>query len=122
MGALAVALGALGAHYMKQQAALGYITADALTGFETGVRFHLIHTVAMLAIALYSLNNNVKGLHRAFNFFIAGITLFSGSLYFLCTRALLNADWLTVLGPVTPVGGICFIVGWIFIAGAFKKS
>ncbi len=122
-GALAVALGALGAHYLKNKMQAGLISADALSGFETAVKYHLFHTLALLAVLFMIKDRPSKILKRAFAFFFWGMVMFSGSLYLLCTRQLFNADWLKVLGPVTPFGGVLMIMGWLSIAWAgIKKS
>lgn len=115
-GALAVALGALGAHYLKNKMQAGLISVDALAGFETAVKYHLFHTLAMLLVVIMLKDNPSKRLSRAYTFFFWGIVLFSGSLYLLCTRQLFHAEWLRVLGPVTPIGGVLMILGWISIA------
>ena len=118
-GAIAVALGALGAHYLKQKAAEGILTADNLHAFDTAVKYHLYHTLAIFCIALFSGKLNHKFLEHAGNFFMVGIALFSGSIYILSTRALFGIEGLSWLGPVTPIGGVLFIIGWLmlFIAG-----
>jgi uncharacterized membrane protein YgdD (TMEM256/DUF423 family) len=122
-GALAVALGALGAHALKNELPSGKITADQLAGFETAVRYHMYHTFAMLFVVLIGFHMNARLLKWTFNLFITGIILFSGSLYLLCTRNLLDAEWLRFLGPVTPLGGLCLITGWLSLAfSAFKKG
>jgi len=122
LGAKAVALGALGAHFLKGKVAEGIVTADQLDGFEKGVKYQMYHTLGMLMILLLKNNYSSKYFDWAYSFFFWGIVLFSGSLYFLCTRNLFGAEWLKVLGPVTPLGGICFIIGWIFIALAGSKG
>jgi uncharacterized membrane protein YgdD (TMEM256/DUF423 family) len=77
----------------------------------------------MLAVVLLRLNYDSKYLMWAYNLFFLGIILFSGSLYFLCTRNLYGADWLKFLGPVTPIGGLLFVAGWLFLAfSAIKKT
>ncbi len=116
LGAIAVALGALGAHFLKSKLPTGLITQDQLAGFDTAVKYQMYHTLAMLALILLSKNNPHKFINWAFNCFLIGIVMFSGSLYFLCTRNLFGAEWLKVLGPVTPIGGLFFIAGWIFLA------
>lgn len=122
-GALAVALGALGAHALKNQLAGGLITPDQLNGFDTGVKYHMYHTLAMLAIVLIGDKGHATWLTRAYALFLLGIILFSGSLYFLCTRGLLGAEWLRFLGPVTPLGGVCFVAGWLCLGlGLHKKG
>ena len=122
-GAIAVALGALGAHALKGQLQTGLITPDLLNGFDTAVKYQMYHTFAMLAVVLLKLKYESKFLNRAYNLFLWGIILFSGSLYFLCTRNIYGADWLKFLGPVTPIGGILFVAGWLCLAvSAIKKS
>ena len=123
LGAIAVALGALGAHFLKGKLSTGLITPDQLNGFDTAVKYQMYHLLAMLALVLLSKHSSHKFIHWAYNCFLTGIILFSGSLYFLCTRNLFGADWLKVLGPITPIGGLFFIAGWIFLAlTALKKD
>ena len=116
LGSIAVALGALGAHYLKSKIETGLITIDQVNGFDTGVKYHIYHTLAMLIVFLLAKQIQSNYLKWAFNCFLIGIILFSGSLYLLCTRNLFHADWLSFLGPITPIGGLFFIVGWFFIA------
>jgi uncharacterized membrane protein YgdD (TMEM256/DUF423 family) len=116
LGALAVALGALGAHFLKSKMDTGLITADQLSGFDTGVKYHMYHVIGMLIIVLLKNQYSSKALSLAYGFFFWGIILFSGSLYFLCTRQLLGMEWLKFLGPVTPLGGILFVAGWLCLA------
>jgi len=116
LGAIAVALGALGAHFLKGKLSTGLITPDQLNGFDTAVKYQIYHVLAMLALYLFSKHNTHKYINWAFHSFLIGIVCFSGSLYFLCTRNLFGADWLKVLGPITPIGGLFFVAGWIFIA------
>ncbi len=124
LGAIAVALGALGAHFLKSKLPTGLITPDQLNGFDTAVKYQMYHTLAMLALVLLSKNTSHKFINWAYNCFFIGIIMFSGSLYFLCTRNLFGAEWLKVLGPITPIGGLFFIAGWIFLAlvGFNKES
>jgi uncharacterized membrane protein YgdD (TMEM256/DUF423 family) len=70
----------------------------------------------MLIVFLLAKQIQSNYLKWAFNCFLIGIILFSGSLYLLCTRNLFHADWLSFLGPITPIGGLFFIAGWFFIA------
>lgn len=122
-GAMAVALGALGAHALKNQLAGGLITIDQLNGFDTAVKYQMYHTLAMLLVIVLSANGYSKLLKWSYRLFFVGILLFSGSLYFLCTRNLFGAEWLRVLGPITPLGGLCFIAGWLCLAlSKFKKG
>lgn len=116
LGAIAVALGALGAHFLKSKLQTGLITPDQLNGFDTAVKYQMYHVFGMLAIVLLQKQHPHKFLGWAYAFFFWGIILFSGSLYFLTTRHLVGADWLKVLGPITPLGGLCFVAGWVFLA------
>lgn len=122
LGAKAVALGALGAHALKNQIPSGLMTEDLVNGFDTGVKYQMYHTLAMFMILLLNKDNANKFLRYSYNLFFAGIVFFSGSLYFLCTRHLLGAEWLKFLGPITPIGGILFVLGWIFLFYAAFKS
>ena len=109
-GGLAVVLGAFGAHGLKRK-----IEDRLLDTFHTAVEYQLFHALALLltAILLQQWGKSVPLEITAWAF-MAGILLFSGSLYGL---VLTDMKW---LGPVTPIGGLCFIVGWIslFYAGA----
>ena len=124
LGALAVALGALGAHFLKGKLDTGLITAEQVNGFDTGVKYHIYHVLAMLMIVLMKNTYQSRFLNSAYGFFFWGIVLFSGSLYFLCTRNLFGAEWLKILGPVTPIGGLAFVAGWLClcIAAIYKKQ
>lgn len=115
LGAIAVALGALGAHFLKSKVQAGIMTLDQLDGFDKGVKYQMYHVLAMFMIVIYQKYNSHKFLNLAYSFFLFGIILFSGSLYFLCTRNLLGMEWLKFLGPITPIGGVCFIVGWVLL-------
>jgi len=122
-GALAVALGAFGAHFLRGKMQVGIISSEAFSGFETAVKYHLIHTLAMFILIVLMKSETSKWLERAYTFFFLGIILFSGSLYVLCTRSLFDAEWLKILGPVTPIGGLFLILGWLSISlAAIKKS
>lgn len=105
-GILAVALGAFGAHALKAK-----LTAlDLLGTYQTAVQYHFYHTLALLLVGFISLNDtHSKFLLRSAWLFAVGIVLFSGSLYALCFTGL------TIFGPVTPVGGFAFILGWLFL-------
>lgn len=113
-GLCAVALGAFGAHRLKE-----LLSSQMLSAFETGVRYQFYHTLALLFVALAA--NDNKMLNRAATFFMTGIILFSGSIYGMALSSIGGNTW-AWLGPVTPVGGLCFMTGWLFlIIHAFKK-
>ena len=112
LGAVAVILGAFGAHYLKK-----ILTAESLQTFEVAVRYQFYHAIALLAAGILYKDFSGKLMQWAGNFFITGTILFSGSLYLLCTQPLWR--W---LGPVTPLGGLCFILGWLLMAISFTKK
>lgn len=122
LGAIAVSLGALGAHALKNQLPTGLITPDQLNGFDTAVKYQMYHTLAMLMVVILKHFFDNKFLGMAYQLFFWGIILFSGSLYLLCTRNLLGMDGLRVLGPVTPLGGLLFVAGWLSLCLAALKK
>lgn len=109
-GALAVILGAFGAHGLKPQ-----LTEYQIGIFETGNNYHFYHTLAIGLCALISMHHRDKWVKWSAYLFLIGIICFSGSLYLLATRDLLGISHWSWLGPVTPIGGILFILGWIFL-------
>ncbi len=113
LGALAVILGAFGAHGLKQILPQEYIST-----FETGVRYHFYHVFALLATGILPERFQSKWMNTAGYSFITGIILFSGSLYLLTALKATNTVGLSGIGIITPFGGMFFIVGWISIAMA----
>lgn len=106
-GLLAVAVGAFGAHALR-----GRLAEDMLTTFEIGARYHMYHGLALLAVAWVAGRWPGPAASTAGWLFVAGLVLFSGSLYLL---ALTGQRW---LGAVTPLGGLCFLGGWLALARA----
>ncbi len=109
-GALAVALGAFAAHKLRE-----LVPPDAVSVFETGVRYQFYHVFALLAVAIVSERFPGKWMNWAGYCFIAGIVLFSGSLYALTMLRINNADGFRAIGILTPVGGLFFIAGWLLL-------
>lgn len=105
---MAVVAGAFGAHALR-----GRLQPADLSVWETAARYHLIHAVALLAIAL---GVPVSRAQLPFGLMALGILIFSGSLYVL---ALSGVRW---LGAVTPLGGLCMIAGWLAIAWAMRGA
>ena len=101
-GFTGVALGASAAHGLKNR-----LTADYLAVFHTGVTYQLVHALAILALAVLSAHLPGRLVGWAGGLFAVGIVLFSGSLY------LLALSGLTKLGIITPIGGLCFLAGWL---------
>lgn len=107
-GFSAVALGAFGAHGMKSILAQ-HGTAAA---WETAVLYHLTHAVVLFVIA----DRSGPVTARAWTLFAAGIAIFSGTLYLLAAT---NLRW---LGAITPVGGICLLLGWLALAWSARRA
>jgi len=109
-GALGVVAGAFGAHGLK-----AWVSPELLAVFETGVRYHLIHALALLAVAWASTRWASAAIRAAGWLFVAGILVFSGSLY------VLTLTGIRALGAITPFGGVAFIAGWLLLAwGAWR--
>jgi uncharacterized membrane protein YgdD (TMEM256/DUF423 family) len=118
LGALSVALGAFAAHTLKEM-----ISNYALEIFETGVRYQFYHVFALLASGIIYKEFPNKFVGWSGKLFIAGIILFSGSLYALAAikaAVLPGYNW---IGAITPFGGLCFILAWVFLfIGITKKA
>lgn len=111
-GFLAVALGAFGAHGLKER-----VSAEALAVWRTGTEYHLTHAIALILVALLLERTGrdaagSKCLRWAGVLFSVGILIFSGSLYAL------TLSGVKVLGAITPLGGLCFLSGWALLAVA----
>lgn len=109
LGAISVALGAFAAHTLKEK-----LSADSLAIFETAVKYQMYHVFAILFIGLVA--HNQKLLIWSGRLFLLGIIFFSGSLYFLTFIKAQGWDSLRWVGAITPIGGLSFITGWIFLA------
>lgn len=101
---LAVILGAFGAHTLETR-----VTAERLAVFETGVRYQMYHAIALLVLAWAAQQWPSWQITAAGYLFIAGMIIFSGSLYLL---VITDTAW---LGAITPIGGLSFIVGWALL-------
>lgn len=114
---LGVALGAFGAHGLRDR-----VTPDMLTVYQTGVQYHLYHALAVVVLGFGGnalagdTPRTVKLLRQCGILWLSGIVVFGGSLYLL---ALTGTRW---LGAITPLGGICFLSGWICLALAARSS
>jgi uncharacterized membrane protein YgdD (TMEM256/DUF423 family) len=116
LGALSVILGAFAAHTLKN-----HLSPDQIEIFQTGVRYQFYHTFAILILGAICLNFPHRFFKYSFIAFLIGIICFSGSLYLLATRFVMGIDSWNWLGPVTPLGGLFLIIGWVFmLIGALK--
>lgn len=115
LGALTVALGAFGAHTLK-----AVLSPAALITYETAVRYQMYHVVALLITGILmnkaASPKDQKLLSRAGLFFIDGIVLFSGSLYFIVAKPFLGIEGLPWVGVITPMGGLLWMVAWVLLA------
>mgnify|MGYP000181253768 CR=1 FL=1 len=111
LGALSVATGAFAAHTLKS-----IVTPEVLQIFETAVKYQFYHVIALLATGMLYKEYAGKKLLWAGWLFIAGIVLFSGSLYLLCLLKHLYPADRSWVGAITPLGGVCFIAGWLLLA------
>lgn len=110
-GALVIMLGAFGAHGLKES-----LSAEMMTIFETGIKYHFYHTLALLALLSFSKENVLlKPVQSICMTWLIGIIIFSGSLYLL---AITEIRW---LGAITPIGGVAMIIGWLWLAVSARK-
>ncbi len=111
LAGLAVILGAFASHSLKEK-----IEASNLSTFEIGVRYQFYHALAILFLAVFLRRLQENVVRTVFWLWLAGIVVFSGSLYLLATRSLILGDDLKWIGGITPLGGIAFIAGWGWLA------
>lgn len=109
-GALAVMIGAFGAHGLKDK-----LSEKMLANYMTGVEYHFYHTIALLIVGVIALHYPTRTLAASGWAFAIGILIFSGSLYVMAMTGI------TKLGAITPIGGLFFIIGWVLLAVAVLK-
>lgn len=117
LGALGVALGAFGAHGLKK-----LVPPETVSTFETGVRYQMYHVFALLIVGMLFSFGNAKLLKAAGYCFLAGMLLFSGSLYLLTFLKATASVGLGGFGIITPFGGVFFIVGWLLLMASIRKA
>ncbi|MFL0808638.1 MAG: DUF423 domain-containing protein [Oceanobacter sp.] len=112
-GFLGVALGAFGAHGLK-----GMIEPSLMAAYQTGVQYHLVHAVALLAVGVWQQQQGGvnRWLNRAAMLLLAGLILFSGSLYLMAITGI------RPLGIITPIGGTCWLIGWAMLAWSIRTQ
>jgi uncharacterized membrane protein YgdD (TMEM256/DUF423 family) len=109
---LAVAIGAFGAHGLKD-----HLSPDELDVYKTGVQYHMFHALAILLVAgLNERLSSKKAALWAARLFVVGIVLFSGSLYALAISGI------DILGAITPLGGVAYLAGWTCLAVSARKK
>jgi uncharacterized membrane protein YgdD (TMEM256/DUF423 family) len=109
--ALAVAFGAFGAHIVE-----GMLTPDRFDVYQTAVHYHFYHALGLMIVGTASFHISNKWMRWSGYSLLAGILIFSGSLYLL---TLLDIGW---LGAITPIGGVAFILGWLFLLIGLMKN
>ena len=115
---IAIALGAMGAHYLKENLQL---PADKLDSWKTGVFYQITHSLGIFIVILLATTFKIDKVGAIINIFILGMLLFSGSIYLLTLNYVWQIDALKFLGPITPIGGLLFILGWILLIFRLKK-
>ncbi len=116
LGALTVAMGAFGAHLLK-----AHLEAVYLANYQTGILYQFIHVIAIFGAGIWLQMHPNRNLKFAVTFWLIGILLFSGSLYAMAFASMAGTQF-SFLGPVTPLGGLSFITGWIFLALAAVRK
>lgn len=119
LGALAVALGAFGAHGLQK------FTSDEriIEGFRTGTQYQMYHAIVLVVVGCLADRFSAGMIRWAIACFMVGILFFSGSLYLLTFLKINNNGLAAVVGPITPLGGIILIAGWVFLLlAAWKKK
>ncbi|MGN6394594.1 MAG: DUF423 domain-containing protein [Mucilaginibacter sp.] len=115
-GALAVITGAFGAHGLSAK-----LKPQDMQVWNTAVQYQFYHVCALIGLSTLS-RYQTRLINDCYYLFSFGIIFFSGSLYLLATRELTELSWINAIGPVTPLGGVLFIGGWITMAIAATKN
>ena len=125
LGAVTIAIGAFGAHGLKE-----LVNEESIRTFETGVRYQMYHVLALLMLGAWGAFGSSEASESdsrlattkkwVFRLFCLGILFFSGSIYFLALKEVLPFS-VKFLGPVTPVGGLLFVIGWLRLAFGIIK-
>lgn len=110
IGMIAVLGGAFGAHALKE-----VLSLEHLASFNTGVRYQMIHAVVLILLFLLGHKYDLKQFKIAAQLIFWGVILFSGSIYLLTLKNIIGLELLKFAGPITPIGGLLIITGWLFI-------
>jgi uncharacterized membrane protein YgdD (TMEM256/DUF423 family) len=117
LAGLGVTLGAFGAHGLKK-----IVPPETVSSYQTGVQYQMYHAFALLIVGVLSerFSRNIMSWSGAF--FVLGIVLFSGSLYLLASLKAMNKVGVSGIGIITPIGGLCFLVGWALLLVAIIRK
>ncbi|MEY3687724.1 MAG: hypothetical protein RIR84_565 [Bacteroidota bacterium] len=113
---IAVVLGAFGAHALK-----AILSPESLQSFQTAVQYQMLHGMAILIVGLISERVPNKNLGPVTQFFSVGILLFSGSIYMLAYLKYQSIDFPPMIALITPIGGLCMIIGWFSLSWTFLR-
>lgn len=116
-GAIAVAFGAFGAHALRE-----LVDEKSIQTWQTAVQYHFYHLFAIALTAILMRQGTNVWYTRAGNLFLAGIFIFSGSLYTLTLFKAVGIFSVNWLGAITPIGGVCFIAGWLCLFAGLRKA
>lgn len=114
LGLTAIILGAFGAHALKLK-----LSIEQLSSFETGVKYQMYHALFLLLLSFSNISEKVK--KTVLYLVVAGVIIFSGSIYMLSTRPISGLE-LSFLGPITPIGGLLLISAWTILFIHFIKK
>ena len=114
LGLTAIILGAFGAHALKLK-----LSIEQLSSFETGVKYQIYHALFLLLLSFSNISEKVK--KTVLYLVVAGVIIFSGSIYMLSTRPISGLE-LSFLGPITPIGGLLLISAWTILFIHFIKK
>jgi uncharacterized membrane protein YgdD (TMEM256/DUF423 family) len=117
LAALAVGLGAFGAHGLKKM-----VDAETVGIYQTGVQYQMYHALALILLGILADRIGNSFINYAGFFFIGGVVLFSGSLYLISSFKAMNKPVGVGIGILTPVGGLLFILGWVMLLTALLKK
>lgn len=117
LAGLSIALGAFGAHSLKKIA-----DADTVGIYQTGVQYQMYHALALIVVGLIAERFSVNMVNYAGYLFIAGMVFFSGSLYLIASLKAMNKTVPTLVGIMTPIGGLLFILGWVLLLIALMRK
>lgn len=117
LAGLAVALGAFGAHGLKK-----VVSPENVSVYQTGVQYQMYHALALVLVGILSERFLSPFLSYAGVLFVAGVILFSGSLYLIVSLQAMNKTVPTMVGILTPVGGLFFILGWLCLLLSLLKK
>jgi uncharacterized membrane protein YgdD (TMEM256/DUF423 family) len=117
LAGLAVALGAFGAHGLKK-----LVDAQTVANYQTGVQYQMYHALGLILLAILGERFSSSLVNYAGFFFIGGIVFFSGSLYLLSSFKAMNRTVPAFIYPITPLGGLLFILGWVMLVIAVVRK